>query len=851
MSADSPPTIPGYQILHPLGRGGMASVYLAIQQSVDREVALKIMAPQLTVDPSFGERFLREARIAAKLHHRHVVSIYDVGVHDGIHYCAMEYLAGGPVMRRGAPPLALKPALRCVREIAQALHYAHSKGYIHRDVKPDNILLREDGSAVLSDFGIARAADSATMMTKTGSVVGTPHYMSPEQLRGRAIDGRADLYSLGVVFFQLLTGRVPYEASDSLAIGIMHMTAPLPVLPGDFQPLQAILEKMMAKEPADRFQTGMEIDQALAEVEKHLGDSGAETLPPKPRPTAATRRVDPVLRADRKPADTQGGVRTEPTIGHIEAVEPAAGTLVATPRPLHRTRIAPAPPAPAATGSASPAPAAAVPRRGTGRWIAIALVLALAGAGWWQREALRARIEPLLTGSPHASQLAVADAAIAEGRWLRADRADALAAYAAVLSLDPDNVRARAGLERVLDHLERELGDPASDPARIADLIDRLSSLPGTEARRARFTALLEQRRPKPGAAELERGRAAEAEQRLRGEQGALAAYAAALAADPNNARAQAGIARVAKRLAEQARALLAAGEFAEADAVAAELAAVEATRATAEDLQAAIAERRGADDRSARLRTLLEEGERRLRAGEAVEPRGQSAADRFQAALALDAGNARARSGLEQAIAQAIEQAEAALAEGKPAQARRLADRIRALAPRTPGLRALNERIEKAEIAARSLSPQQRAEHDRLLREGELALAAEQLVEPPGDSAYDKFRGALRIDPQSAAARAGLEAVAEALKTRIRSALADGRVSRADGDLEALRSVAPNDRQVAGLSMEVARGYAERGLRLVERGLVNEARQDLARAEQLAADEATVARLRAALVDR
>lgn len=836
MSADSPPTIPGYQILHPLGRGGMASVYLAMQESVEREVALKIMAPQLTIDPSFGERFLREARIAAKLHHRHVVSIYDVGVHDGIHYCAMEYISGGPVMRRGAPPLAVKPALRCVREIAQALHYAHSKGYIHRDVKPDNILLREDGSSVLSDFGIARAADSATMMTKTGSVVGTPHYMSPEQLRGRAVDGRADLYSLGVVFYQLLTGRVPYEASDSLAIGIMHMTAPLPALPGDYRQLQAILERMMAKEPADRFQTGAEIDQALEEVEKHLGNQGAETLPPKPRQQAVTRRVEPVMRADRKPADTQGAVRTEPQIGRLEADDGPSDSMVATPRPVNRTRNT----------------AARVESRGgSGRWIALVLVLGLAGAGWWQRESLKAWIEPLVAGSPHASQLAVAETAIAEGRWLREDRADALAGFAAVLALDPEDQRAREGLAKVLDHLERELGDQASDPARLADLVDRLAGLPGTEARRARFEALLEQRRPTPGLAELERGQAAEAANRLRGNDGALMAYAVSLAADPGSARAEAGVARVGELLRREAEGQLRAGKPTEAEAIAGELAAVPATATIATALRQQIGQHRGEADRDSRLDALLDEGQKLLRSGRAVEPRGQSAADRFQAALALEAGNAGARAGFDQAIAAAIEQIDAALEKGQPAQARRLADRVRALAPRTAGLSALNDRIEKAEIAARAPSPQQVAEHDRLIREGEVALSAEQLVEPPGDSAYDKFRGAQRIDPQSAAARAGLEAVAQALKTRIGSALADGRVTRADGDLEALRSVAANDAQVAQLTVEVARGYAERGLRLLERDRIDEAKQDLARAEQLAADEATVGRLRTALIGR
>lgn len=263
-----------------------------------------------------------------------MVSIYDVGVHNGFHYCTMEYLPGGTVMRKGSPPLALKPALRCIREIAQALNYAHSKGFIHRDVKPDNILLREDGSCVLGDFGIARAAESGTMMTKTGSVVGTPHYMSPEQLRGRAIDGRADLYSLGVVFFQLVTGKVPYEASDSLAIGIMHMTAPLPQLPRDYRVLQPILDKMLAKEPADRYQTGAEIEAAIAEAEKAIAAGRRAAAGPRgarPARTAGTERPRPVTtrRAPCAPNRSSGAW----TASRTRACAPSRGS-----RPSSRAR---------------------------------------------------------------------------------------------------------------------------------------------------------------------------------------------------------------------------------------------------------------------------------------------------------------------------------------------------------------------------------------------------------------------------------------------------------------------------------------------------------------------------------
>ncbi|HEY0178589.1 MAG TPA: serine/threonine-protein kinase, partial [Dokdonella sp.] len=270
--------IPGYRLLRQLGRGGMATVYLAVQESVDREVALKVMSPALLADPNFGERFLREAKIAARLHHRHVVGIYDVGRAGDYHYIAMEYLSGGPVLAKDGAARPVAFALRVIREIAGALNYAQEKGFVHRDVKPDNILLRDDGSSALTDFGIARALDSALRMTKTGAVVGTPHYMSPEQARGKQIDGRADLYSLGIVLYELLVGRVPYHADDSLAIGIMHITQPVPVLPDSIAALQPLLSKLLAKQPEDRYQTGNEVALAIAEIEHRMAEGALPEL---------------------------------------------------------------------------------------------------------------------------------------------------------------------------------------------------------------------------------------------------------------------------------------------------------------------------------------------------------------------------------------------------------------------------------------------------------------------------------------------------------------------------------------------------------------------------------------------
>ncbi len=207
-------------------------MYLAVQESLGRPVALKVMSAALAADRTFSERFIKEARTIALLSHPHIVGIYDVGVHEHTHYLALEYIGGGDLkecIRRG--PIAPDKAFRVIREMATALGYAHTNGFVHRDVKPENILFRENGVAVLTDFGIARTAGGGTQMTGMGMSIGTPHYMSPEQARGKEVDGRADLYALGIVLYEMLTGTVPYDADETFAIGIKHITEPVPVLP--------------------------------------------------------------------------------------------------------------------------------------------------------------------------------------------------------------------------------------------------------------------------------------------------------------------------------------------------------------------------------------------------------------------------------------------------------------------------------------------------------------------------------------------------------------------------------------------------------------------------------------------
>jgi serine/threonine-protein kinase PpkA len=270
--------IPGYRILRKIRQGGMSTVYLATQKSVGREVALKVMSPTLSSDPSFGSRFYREAKIVGQLSHPNIVSIYDVGSYKHYNYIAMDYLPGVPLQDKLEQGVSNQDALKITREIASALDYAHERGYIHRDIKPDNILFRNDGSSVLCDFGIAKARKTSMKMTNVGSVLGTPHYMSPEQAQGKSVDGRSDLYGLGVVLFEMLTGQAPYQGEEPVAVAVKHISAPIPKLPANLRLFQPLINKLLAKKPANRYQEGKDIIEAIDVLEGKAGGKSSVYL---------------------------------------------------------------------------------------------------------------------------------------------------------------------------------------------------------------------------------------------------------------------------------------------------------------------------------------------------------------------------------------------------------------------------------------------------------------------------------------------------------------------------------------------------------------------------------------------
>lgn len=267
-------TIGPYRIVDQIGQGGMATVFKAYHAALDRYVAIKVLNPAIQQDPGFLARFQREARIVAKLDHPHIIPIYDFAIHDGTPYLVMRYIEGQSLKtllhNRPMPP---KQVLALIQPIIAALAYAHSRGVLHRDIKPSNIIIATDGQVYLADFGLARMAQSATSTLSQDTLVGTPQYISPEQAKGEPTDVRTDVYALGVVLFEMLTGRVPFSAETPYAIihDHIYLAPPLPsAINPDLTPeIDAVLLTALAKNPNDRFAN---VNDLLNAFERAVGE---------------------------------------------------------------------------------------------------------------------------------------------------------------------------------------------------------------------------------------------------------------------------------------------------------------------------------------------------------------------------------------------------------------------------------------------------------------------------------------------------------------------------------------------------------------------------------------------------
>jgi CheY-like chemotaxis protein len=254
------PVVRGYDVVRRLADGEVAAVYLVREQSSDRRMVLKVLRE---LPDESGEaildRFLQEYELIARLDHPNVVRIFDFGVADDHAYIAMEYCGGGSLKRRISAGIERHEATFLMREIADALGALHAAGIFHRDLKPTNVLFRDDGTLALIDFGLAKRAALRAEITGAGAIFGTPYYMSPEQGHGEPVDARGDIYSLGIMFFEMLTGAKPFDGDTAMAVIVKHRQAPVPRLPAQLAAYQPLLDRMLAKRPEDRFQTVAEL----------------------------------------------------------------------------------------------------------------------------------------------------------------------------------------------------------------------------------------------------------------------------------------------------------------------------------------------------------------------------------------------------------------------------------------------------------------------------------------------------------------------------------------------------------------------------------------------------------------
>ncbi|MEM6285488.1 MAG: protein kinase, partial [Chloroflexota bacterium] len=403
-----------FTILEEVGRGGMATVYRATQQSINRDVAVKVLPQQFLHDPGFFERFKREVDVVAHLEHPHIVPIFDYGESDGMPYIAMRYLAGGTLrslIAEGQPPL--RNLILPMQQVASALDHAHLQGIIHRDLKPGNVLLDASGNAYLTDFGIARVLNSDL----TGSaIIGTPAYMSPEQARGDVLDARADVYSLGVVLFELITGQEPFQAETPIAMILKHLHERVPNLSDIRTDVPADVDKVIAKatekSPADRYSSAGALAEAFTKAVEgtastvSIADGSGTPATTGPAPQENAGETEPELPPTPRYIPKPG---QEPPMGlDGPTVTPASGIAASA---IHQAQ------------DAQQAPTRATPsKRRTPGWVytfAVSALVLVAGAVFFilQAGSVTPRDTALNDGAdePQATQMAAAAEATADG----------------------------------------------------------------------------------------------------------------------------------------------------------------------------------------------------------------------------------------------------------------------------------------------------------------------------------------------------------------------------------------------------------------------------------------------------
>ncbi|MCK7592562.1 bifunctional serine/threonine-protein kinase/formylglycine-generating enzyme family protein [Pseudomarimonas salicorniae] len=505
--------VQGYTILGQIGKGGMATVYRARQVLLDREVALKVMSPQLATDPIYAQRFLQEARMLAALNHPNIVQVFDIGeTPSGLNYFSMQLLTGGDFGSRLADGMSEAELVRVLASVAQALSFAHARGYVHRDVTPANILFDSHDQPVLTDFGIARALANTSRITSAGLSIGTSQYMSPEQARGVEVDHRSDIYSLGVLTYEAVVGHPPFEGDDGFAVAFSHVHDPVPRLPPEAARWQPLIDRAMAKDPDGRFPDCAAFIEALAdtapdEFKDAVGPVAPVVAPPPGKPRAPRD-------ASARERDGAAGVKSgEPAAAPAPAASaPAASSSPAAAGPAARS----------SAGSGSP-PRPQQDEALPARWIPIALAAGavvcgvLLALGIWQWMGGEESSAPATASTRDASGKAPTSAAPAPVRPAPASQPG------------PGGIEEAEQVELIDPLAAAEQGEPIPEHT-VQDPIAQLLAMAAANIRAQRYTT-------PPVTNALDR-------------------YKLALLIEPGNADAQQGIARVASIYLEIANGL-------------------------------------------------------------------------------------------------------------------------------------------------------------------------------------------------------------------------------------------------------------------------------------------------------
>ena len=736
--------IPGYSIEREIGRGGMARVYLAVQKKFGRLVAIKVVSPEYTADPSFGKRFVREARIIAQLSHPNIVQVHDAGVNEQCYYLVMEYLRGGDLNRRLKRGLHMQAAISVVKDIARGLDSAHSKGFVHRDIKPENILFREDGSAVLSDFGVARVISSDASITRHGTVVGTPQYMSPEQASGRTLDGRSDIYSLGVVFYRMLTGEVPFKADSAVAVGIRHLQDPIPRLPEHLSPMQPVIDRFLAKKPEQRFQSGAEVIDALDGV-RSAGLVPNTVIKTEVVNTAEIRAIGdslsmPALRDNRS-------IRAEPD---------------QRPKQRKRRRVWP--------------------------WIAAAFFAWLGVWSYlypWNRDNA---IEKVMLAAGLIEKPALVNA-WRQAQSLRGDPNQSLAAvvagYRRVLDIEPSYAKAQAAMAELATQWKTSITQAlAADDLALAEakLTEALAVFPNDEELSALFDKLSDRKRADSLVTSTEALLRSHGLDDQPSATAAIQAYQEALRLNPGHVLAKAELNRLAQHYAQLASSAAEGGDITAAMNY---LERATTANATSADVVAVRDKVQQAATAHQEIQTLLQQASAYRANGALINPPGANAAEIYHRVLATDPNNAIATQGLSEVVAQLLTRANELLASGQ-------IDAVRAMNSRASeiGLSDTAMRELKAKLGAEE---QRIGTVARLLNEAQKLMNDGFITEPPDQNAVAKLLEVRRLDPNNGAARDMLNAAAGRLAAVAREAYDVGMKTEAQHFLELALTVTPD----------------------------------------------------------